>query len=162
MSDHTATSAAPALTGDMLRLGVHLCFNLQNASRAFRGAYRIILQDTGLTYPQYLVMVALWEHGGLSVKRLGELLRLDSGTLSPLLKRLETMGLITRVRSRTDERSVLIDLTGEGQDMRAVAQRIPTRILAATGMDIEALGALQSTLLSLTDNLDSAVARGDL
>ena len=90
----------------LLRLDRQICFSLHAASRAFDGVYRGMLKDLGLTYPQYLVMLVLWEHGELPVKKLGEHLRLDSGTLSPLLKRLETAGLVRRERSARDERSV--------------------------------------------------------
>lgn len=109
----TTTPAASPST-DWLRLDQQICFSLNAASRAFGGVYRVILKDLGLTYPQYLVMLVLWEHGELPVKKLGEHLRLDSGTLSPLLKRLETAGLVRRERSVRDERSVEVRLTEEG------------------------------------------------
>src|SRR5919109_1547845 len=108
-------------TADWLRLDQQICFSLNAASRAFGGVYRVVLKDLGLTYPQYLVMLVLWEHGDLPVKKLGERLRLDSGTLSPLLKRLETAGLVRRERSAEDERSVTIHLTLAGEDRRAAA-----------------------------------------
>lgn len=97
---------------DWLRLDQQICFSLNAASRAFNGVYRVVLKDLGLTYPQYLVMLVLWEHGELPVKKLGEHLRLDSGTLSPLLKRLEAAGLVRRERSVRDERSVRVRPTG--------------------------------------------------
>ncbi len=97
---------------DWLRLDQQICFSLNAASRAFNGVYRVVLKDLGLTYPQYLVMLVLWEHGELPVKKLGEHLRLDSGTLSPLLKRLEAAGLVLRERSASDERSVRVRPTG--------------------------------------------------
>lgn len=100
---------------DFLRLDGQICFALNAASRAFGGLYRVVLKDLGLTYPQYLVMLVLWEHGELPVKELGHHLRLDSGTLSPLLKRLEATGLIRRERSAEDERSVHVSLTDEGR-----------------------------------------------
>ena len=99
-------------TDDFLRLDQQICFSLNAASRAFGGVYRVVLKDLGLTYPQYLVMLVLWEHGELPVKKLGEHLRLDSGTLSPLLKRLEATGLVRRERSARDERSV-VGVSGE-------------------------------------------------
>src|SRR3954469_3167698 len=104
----TTPSARPH-DEDYLRLDLQLCFSLHAASRAFGGVYRTLLKDLGLTYPQYLVMLVLWEEperGAVPVKRLGERLRLDSGTLSPLLKRLEANGLVRRERSTRDERSV--------------------------------------------------------
>lgn len=121
---------------DWLRLDQQICFSLNAASRAFNGVYRVVLKDLGLTYPQYLVMLVLWEHGELPVKRLGEHLRLDSGTLSPLLKRLEAAGLVHRERSARDERSVEVRLTGEGVALRERAVEVPRRIAAATGLDL--------------------------
>src|SRR4051812_1474096 len=122
----------PTPTTDWLRLDQQICFSLNAASRAFGGVYRVILKDLGLTYPQYLVMLVLWEHGELPVKKLGEHLRLDSGTLSPLLKRLEAAGLVRRERSPQDERSVHIHLTDEGTALREAALQVPRRIAAAT------------------------------
>lgn len=113
---------------DWLRLDQQICFSLHAASRAFNGVYRVILKDLGLTYPQYLVMLVLWEQGELPVKKLGEHLRLDSGTLSPLLKRLEAAGLVRRERSARDERSVEVRLTEEGTALRTRALQVPRRI----------------------------------
>src|SRR4051794_9302879 len=141
---------------DPLHLAQHLCFSVQNASRAFGALYRVVLRDTGLTYPQYLVMISLWEHGELTVKALGELLRLDSGTLSPLLKRLEAAGLVSRERSTVDERSVIVRLTPEGSELRRRAREVPRRIFEATGLDAAEGRELQSTLRRLTAALDSA------
>jgi DNA-binding MarR family transcriptional regulator len=141
---------------DWLRLDRQICFSLNAASRAFNGVYRVILKDLGLTYPQYLVMLVLWEHGHLPVKRLGEHLRLDSGTLSPLLKRLEAAGLVHRERSARDERSVEVRLTAEGVALRERAAEVPRRIAAATGFDIEEIGALRARLDQLTEALDAA------
>lgn len=141
---------------DWLRLDQQICFSLNAASRAFGGVYRVVLKDLGLTYPQYLVMLVLWEHGDLPVKRLGEHLRLDSGTLSPLLKRLETAGLVRRERSARDERSVEVRLTGEGAGLRERAEEVPRRIAAATGFDAEEIGALRARLDRLTTALDAA------
>ncbi|MGY1582712.1 MarR family winged helix-turn-helix transcriptional regulator [Streptomyces sp. MN13] len=141
---------------DWLRLDRQICFSLNAASRAFNGVYRVILKDLGLTYPQYLVMLVLWEHGHLPVKRLGEHLRLDSGTLSPLLKRLEAAGLVHRERSTRDERSVEVRLTEEGAALRERAAEVPRRIAAATGFDIEEIGALRARLDQLTEALDAA------
>ncbi|CAL9555716.1 Organic hydroperoxide resistance transcriptional regulator [Streptomyces sp. enrichment culture] len=141
---------------DWLRLDRQICFSLNAASRAFNGVYRVILKDLGLTYPQYLVMLVLWEHGHLPVKRLGEHLRLDSGTLSPLLKRLEAAGLVHRERSTRDERSVEVRLTAEGAALRERAAEVPRRIATATGFDIEEIGALRARLDQLTEALDAA------
>ncbi|MFJ3418238.1 MarR family winged helix-turn-helix transcriptional regulator [Streptomyces sp. NPDC086082] len=148
----------PTPTTDWLRLDQQICFSLNAASRAFGGVYRVILKDLGLTYPQYLVMLVLWEHGELPVKKLGEHLRLDSGTLSPLLKRLETAGLVRRERSVRDERSVEVGLTDEGVALRERAVEVPRRILGATGFDFDEIRALRERLDLLTGALDAAAA----
>ncbi|WP_395571005.1 MarR family winged helix-turn-helix transcriptional regulator [Streptomyces sp. BK79] len=145
----------PAPDSDWLRLDQQICFSLNAASRAFNGVYRVVLKDLGLTYPQYLVMLVLWEHGELPVKRLGEHLRLDSGTLSPLLKRLETAGLVRRERSARDERSVEVRPTGEGVALRERAAEVPRRIAAATGLDLAEVQDLRSRLDRLTAALDT-------
>ncbi|MEU9174029.1 MarR family transcriptional regulator [Streptomyces sp. NPDC048420] len=141
---------------DWLRLDQQICFSLHAASRAFNGVYRGILKDLGLTYPQYLVMLVLWEHGDLPVKTLGEHLRLDSGTLSPLLKRLEAAGLVRRERSTRDERSVEVRLTDEGTALRENALQVPRRIAAATGFDVDEIRDLRARLDQLTSMLDTA------
>ncbi|MCX2925156.1 MarR family winged helix-turn-helix transcriptional regulator [Streptomyces sp. NEAU-W12] len=143
-----------------LRLDQHVCFSLQSASRAFNGLYRVLLKDLGLTYPQYLVMLALWEHGTLPVKTLGEHLRLDSGTLSPLLKRLEAAGLVHRERSARDERSVEVRPTGEGLALRGQALDLPRRIATATGFGLDEIQDLKVRLDRLTTALDTAAANG--
>ncbi len=139
---------------DWLRLDQQICFSLNAASRAFNGVYRVVLKDLGLTYPQYLVMLVLWEHGELPVKKLGEHLRLDSGTLSPLLKRLEAAGLVRRERSAHDERSVRVRPTGEGLALRERATEVPRRIAAATGLDLAEVQDLRTRLDRLTAALD--------
>ncbi|MGW3044514.1 MarR family winged helix-turn-helix transcriptional regulator [Kitasatospora sp. NPDC001159] len=141
---------------ELLRLDQQICFSLNAASRAFGGVYRVLLRDLGLTYPQYLVMLVLWEDGDLPVKRIGERLRLDSGTLSPLLKRLESAGLVRRERSPEDERSVTVGLTSEGSALREQAGQVPRRLLAATGLPVEDLAALRELLERVTGALDSA------
>ncbi|MER5276824.1 MarR family transcriptional regulator [Streptomyces sp. NPDC002809] len=141
---------------DYLRLDQQICFSLNAASRAFGSVYRVLLKDLGLTYPQYLVMLVLWEHGELPVKVLGQHLRLDSGTLSPLLKRLEAAGLVRRERSARDERSVHVHLTDEGADLRERARLVPRRIAAATGFDLDEINELRDRLDRLTAALDSA------
>ncbi|MEU9642977.1 MarR family transcriptional regulator [Streptomyces sp. NPDC048188] len=140
---------------DWLRLDQQICFSLNAASRAFGSVYRVVLKDLGLTYPQYLVMLVLWEHGELPVKKLGEHLRLDSGTLSPLLKRLEATGLVRRERSVRDERSVEVRLTGEGVALRERAVEVPRRIAAATGLDLAEIQDLGARLDRLTTALDA-------
>ncbi len=151
-----ASDSASAAEEDWLRLDSQICFSLHAASRAFNGVYRVILKDLGLTYPQYLVMLVLWERGEMPVKKLGEHLRLDSGTLSPLLKRLEAAGLVRRERSVRDERSVEVRLTEEGVALRERAVRVPRRIAAATGFDLDEIRDLRERLDRLTSTLDSA------
>src|SRR3954465_9442750 len=124
----TTPATDPAQNDDFLRLDQQICFSLNAATRAFGGLYRVVLKDLGLTYPQYLAMLVLWEHGALPVKKIGEHLRLDSGTLSPLLKRLEAAGLVRRERSADDERSVTVHLTEDGAALRERALQVPLRI----------------------------------
>ncbi|MGP4045572.1 MarR family winged helix-turn-helix transcriptional regulator [Streptomyces sp. 2A115] len=153
----TTTPAPDSVRGeDFLRLDDQICFSLNAASRAFGGVYRVVLKDLGLTYPQYLVMLVLWEHGELPVKKLGEHLRLDSGTLSPLLKRLEAAGLVRRERSAQDERSVVVRLTDDGTALREQALLVPRRIAAATGFDLDEIRDLRARLDKLTGALDAA------
>ncbi|MFJ9430181.1 MarR family winged helix-turn-helix transcriptional regulator [Streptomyces sp. NPDC101490] len=139
---------------DFLRLDHQICFSLHAATRAFNGVYRDALKDLGLTYPQYLVMLVLWEHGELPVKGIGERLRLDSGTLSPLLKRLEAAGHVERRRSPEDERSVTVRPTAEGAALKERALSVPRRIAAATGLRLEEVRDLRDRLDTLTARLD--------
>ncbi|GGY66610.1 MarR family transcriptional regulator [Streptomyces olivaceoviridis] len=141
---------------EWLRLDRQICFSLHAASRAFNSVYRLILKDLGLTYPQYLVMLVLWEQGDLPVKKLGERLRLDSGTLSPLVKRLEGAGLVRRERSAQDERSVRVHLTEEGAALRERALEVPRRIMSSTGLDLTEVVDLHARLERLTTALDAA------
>jgi DNA-binding MarR family transcriptional regulator len=129
------------------------CFALYTASRAVVQAYRPLLDEAGLTYPQYLVMLVLWEHGPQPVKALGAALHLDSGTLSPLLKRLEAAGLVRRERQPDDERSVLITLTGAGAALERTARDIPIRTARAAGLSATDLDALRETALRFTATL---------
>jgi MarR family transcriptional regulator, organic hydroperoxide resistance regulator len=156
MTDASYPGSMNTPDDDWLRLDQQICFSLHAASRAFNGVYRGILKDLGLTYPQYLVMLVLWEHDKLPVKKLGEHLRLDSGTLSPLLKRLEAAGLVRRERSARDERSVEVRLTGEGVALRRRALQVPRRIAASTGFDAAEVRALRARLDELTTALDAA------
>ncbi|MEU8684336.1 MarR family transcriptional regulator [Streptomyces sp. NPDC048611] len=152
----TPATRPPVPDAELLRLDHQVCFSLHAASRAFGGVYRDALKALGLTYPQYLVMLVLWEHGPQPVKTLGERLRLDSGTLSPLLKRLESAGLVRRERSTEDERSVTIHLTPDGDGLREQALPVPRRMLAATGLTLEELRTLQGLLGRVTRALDEA------
>lgn len=135
-----------------------MCFALYSASRAVTGYYRPLLEPLGLTYPQYLVMLVLWERGECSVKDLGAALMLDSGTLSPLLKRLEFAGLLIRRRDPADERSVLIRLTPSGEELRHPAAEVPTNVAAASGLAPRELAELRDTLTALTESMLAASA----
>lgn len=150
-------AAGPAPTaGRALRLEDQLCFALHAASRAYDGLYRSLLKESGLTYPQYLVMLVLWQYGPLSVKELGTRLRLDSGTLSPLVRRLESAGLVRRERSAQDERSVIVRLTAAGEQMRTTIDAVPLAIAAATGLTRAEATALVAELAALTARLEKA------
>ena len=138
----TTTSAAE----DMLALERQVCFALSVAARTVVAVYRPVLEPLGLTHPQYLVMLALWQHGPLSVKELSRLLQLDPGTLSPLLKRLESSGLLRRERDAKDQRNLALALTDKGTALRAQAQEIPAGIVERLGMPVEELMDLQGAL----------------
>ena len=135
------------------RLDDQLCFALYSASRAVTAAYRPLLAELNLTYPQYLVLLVLWEEGHASVGRLCQRLRLDSGTLSPLLKRLEAIGYVTRERSVEDERRVDVVLTPTGKRLQAKASCVPERLLAASDMSLDEILALRDAVQRLTDTL---------
>ncbi len=134
-----------------------MCFALYSASRAATAVYRPVLEELGLTYPQYLVMLVLWESEPRGVKELGEELGLDSGTLSPLLKRLEVLGLVERRRSGEDERRVAIHLTPAGRSLSSRAAAIPQRLADAAGLSAGELEQLRETLGKLTAALHHAV-----
>jgi DNA-binding MarR family transcriptional regulator len=134
---------------DDLRLDRQVCFALYAASRATTQLYRPVLDALGLTYPQYLVMLVLWERGPLTVKDLGAELDLDSGTLSPVLKRLEAAGLVRRTRRTEDERSVEVRLTEHGTALRERAVSVPRKVAAATGLDAAELSGLRDNLIAL-------------
>ena len=138
------------MTADDLKLDKQVCFALYAASRAVINLYRPVLDALGLTYPQYLVLLVLWERGPALVKELGEALDLDSGTLSPLLKRLEAAGLVRRERCAEDERAVRIHLTDSGNALRARANSVPRKLSGATGMELAELEALRDNLVRLT------------
>lgn len=133
-----------------------MCFALYSASRAATAVYRPVLEELGLTYPQYLVMLVLWEDEPRGVKELGEELGLDSGTLSPLLKRLESLSLVERRRSGEDERRVAIYLTAAGRALSGKAGALPKRLAAAAGLTAEELDQLHNTLARLTAALHNA------
>jgi MarR family transcriptional regulator, organic hydroperoxide resistance regulator len=131
---------------DMLALERQVCFALSVAARNVVAVYRPVLEPLGLTHPQYLVMLALWQHGALSVKALSGLLQLDPGTLSPLLKRLESAGLLRRERDTSDQRNLALALTDTGRALRARAEKIPAGIVERLGMPLEELVELQGAL----------------
>jgi DNA-binding MarR family transcriptional regulator len=141
-----------------LALDMQLCFALYSASLAMTKLYKPLLAPLGLTYPQYLVMLVLWEEDGQPVSAIGERLTLDSGTLTPLLKRLEAAGLVHRLRDAADERRVLIQLTPAGRAMKSQAASIPRQILCATDCQLDEVSSLTQRLKSLRDNLTQASA----
>lgn len=150
-------------------LETQLCFAVYGAAHAFTRAYKPLLEPLGLTYPQYLVMLVLWEEdgqlpdqaegqrrdqpAGQSVRAIGDRMGLDSGTLSPLLKRLEQAGLVTRARDRQDERQVLVSLTARGREMRRDAAAVNRAIVSAVGCGAKEAEALRDSLLALADRL---------
>jgi DNA-binding MarR family transcriptional regulator len=142
-----------------LQLGNQLCFAIYSAGHAFNRVYKPLLDRLGLTYPQYLVMLVLWERDGVPVKDIGERLFLDSGTLTPLLKRLEGVHLLKRTRSTEDERQVLISLTSHGQALREKARAVPQAILAASGCSLGELSAMKNELIALRDRLNAAAGQ---
>jgi DNA-binding MarR family transcriptional regulator len=140
-------------TASALDLNEQLCFALYAASRRMTAAYRPLLDALDLTYPQYLVMLVLWEQDGLTVRELGARLQLDSGTLTPLLKRLERAGLISRRRRVSDEREVEVGLTRSGRILRAGAESIPQCMQGRTGLSSATLIRLRVGLRTLAANL---------
>jgi DNA-binding MarR family transcriptional regulator len=138
---------------DNLHLDDQLCFALYAASRAMTAVYAPLLDPLGITYPQYLVLLVLWDGDGARVSHLGERLQLDSATLTPLLKRLEARGLVERRRSTADERVVEVFLTAEGKRLKRRAAEIPTRVFAKSGLSGPELAALRTTLQDLTRRL---------
>jgi DNA-binding MarR family transcriptional regulator len=142
----SVTAPGRGVPDDPLALERQVCFALSIASRSVLSVYRPVLEPMGLTHPQYLVMLALWGESPLSVTELGRLLHLDSPTLSPLLKRLEASGYVTRSRSVTDERVLEIELTRRGRALRAKAEKVPEIIVAKLGIEIADLEALQVAL----------------
>jgi MarR family transcriptional regulator, organic hydroperoxide resistance regulator len=148
---------ARKLTADFLRLDDQICFAVYSAAHAFNRVYKPLLDKLGLTYPQYLVMLVLWERDGVAVKDIGERLFLDSGTLTPLLKRLEAAGLIKRTRNPEDERQVLIALTGKGEALKEKARTVPQSILAASDCSVGELVAMKQEIAALRDRLNAVL-----
>lgn len=151
----TRSPAVPA-AGERLRLDNQLCFALYAASGLVTRAYRPLLEPLGLTYPQYLVMLALWEQAPRTVKALGQALELDSGTLTPLLKRLEAAGFVTRTRDAEDERRVQIALTQKGLALREQAADVPTALACQLHLPLEQIVDLRATLQDLARKMKAA------
>ncbi len=139
-----------------LRLDRQLCFSVYTAAQAFNAAYKPLLDRLGLTYPQYLVMMVLWEEDDLSVKGIGERLSLDSGTLTPLLKRMEAAGFVRRRRDTHDERIVRVTLTDKGQQIRSDALAVPEAMICALGQSLPELQALKVAVDRMTAALRQA------
>ena len=148
-----ATAAEP----DLLALESQVCFALAVASRRVIGLYRPVLEPLGLTHPQYLVMLALWQHEPLSVRRLGELVSLEPATLSPLLKRLEAVGYLHRTRDAEDERSLRVTLTTAGRALRDQALEVPPTIMARLEMDVDELRTLHAVLTDVIAHTDGKI-----
>ncbi|WP_020180748.1 MarR family transcriptional regulator [Methylopila sp. M107] len=160
----TTTTAKTAIetrddeTFDSLRLDNQLCFGLYAAAHAMNRAYRVSLGPLGLTYPQYLVLLALWEDDRQSVSELGERLRLDSGTLTPVLKRLEQAGVVARARTRADEREVEISLTERGQALKIEALSVRRDMECRLGMSQDEIRRLRNDIDQIIGSLDAASA----
>jgi DNA-binding MarR family transcriptional regulator len=150
-ADAAGVPRPPEIPGDPLALERQVCFALSVATRSVLSVYRPILERMGLTHPQYLVMLALWGQSPLAVKELIEMLQLDGPTLSPLLKRLEAAGLVTRTRDPDDERQLRIDLTQQGRALRAEALNVPPAVVAKLGMSLGDLEELHKGLTTLNE-----------
>ncbi len=150
---------ASARQDGWLLLDHQLCFALYAASLAMTKLYKPLLDPLGLTYPQYLVMLVLWQGDGLTVSMLGERLALDSGTLTPLLKRLESAGQVQRLRDSADERRVLLQLTPAGRALKSRALSVPQTIAAASGCELGELASLTARLQTLRRQLTTSVPR---
>jgi DNA-binding MarR family transcriptional regulator len=137
------------LSSDPLALDRQVCFALAAASRSVIALYRPVLEPLGLTHPQYLVMLALWERSPRTVRDIGEALALEPATLSPLLKRLESAGLVTRKRKTDDERALDVELTPAGRDLRSRAEAVPGQIVERLGMDVSELEMTRDALTRL-------------
>lgn len=144
-------------SAELLQLDHQICFAVYSAGHAFNRVYKPLLDRLGLTYPQYLAMLVLWERDNVPVKEIGERLFLDSGTLTPLLKRLEAAGLVKRSRSAQDERQVIIALTERGRTLRDQAAEVPRGILGASGCTVDELVAMKEEIVALRDRLNKAL-----
>lgn len=142
-----------------LQLDHQLCFALYSSSLAMTKLYKPLLEPLGLTYPQYLAMLVLWEGDGVTVSQLGERLMLDSGTLTPLLKRLEAAGLVQRLRDSADERRVMLQLTREGRALKRRALAVPEAVACAAGCELDELARLTARLKTLREQLSASTPR---
>jgi DNA-binding MarR family transcriptional regulator len=149
--------ARKSAASPLLKLENQVCFAVYSTAHAFNRIYKPLLERLGLTYPQYLVMLVLWERDDVAVKDIGQRLFLDSGTLTPLLKRLEAAGLIRRTRSAEDERQVLIALTPQGHALREKAKTVPQGVLAASACSVDELVSMKNDLVALRDRLNKAL-----
>ena len=147
----TSSNSDAALTVEQ-----QICYAMHTTVRAFDAVYRDLLGEHGLSYPQYIALMAVGEHGPLTVGALGEVMRLDSGTLSPLLKRMEAAGLVGRTRDPADERRVLVELTATGRERLAAVAEVPRAIAARSGLSLAQLAELRSTLDRLTTTLETS------
>ena len=150
---------ATASRADWLKLDHQLCFALYSASLAMTKFYKPLLEPLGLTYPQYLVMLVLWEGDGITVSQLGERITLDSGTLTPLLKRLEASHLVRRLRDTADERRVLLQLTPAGRALKSKAMAVPESVACASGCALDELAALTARLKALRRQISDPTPR---
>jgi DNA-binding MarR family transcriptional regulator len=148
-----------ATPDDAMKLGNQLCFAIYVASHSFNRVYKPLLEPLGLTYPQYLVMLVLWEQDDQTVGSLGEKLSLESSTLTPLLKRLEAVGHVARRRDAADERQVRVRLTGQGRALQAKAREVPPCVLSASGLRMEDAQRLRGEVTALGAALDRGAAR---
>jgi DNA-binding MarR family transcriptional regulator len=153
-----AAATPPMDIDQMLKLDNQFCFALYSASLAMTKTYKPLLENLGLTYPQYLVMLILWEHDDVLVKDIGEKLFLDSGTLTPLLKRMESAELLERKRDPVDERQVRITLTKSGHALKRKAQEIPEQVLCASGQTLQSFIELRGALNEIRNNLISCTS----
>ena len=156
-------STSTSVPGDEnpLALEQQVCFALSVAARNVVAIYKPILEPMGLTHPQYLVMLALWQYEPVSVRELSGLLQLDSGTLSPLLKRLESSGLVLRERDPRDERALSVTLTTKGTELRSEAEKVPPAVVARLGMELPELLELRRSLTRVIGFAQSALASSD-
>ena len=156
--DNSKPNAKPKSPAGDRRLGDFLCFAIYSANLAFGRAYRQGLDDLGLTYPQWIAIVALWEQDGQTVSELGEKMFLESNTLTPILKKLEQMGYLRRQRDPADERQVRVSLTDEGRRLREKGMHM--NLVASTGLKPDEFARLQESVVTLRDNLIKATAEG--